>query len=166
MKRLSMLAILVFSHTTFAGPTAADGSAPEAKIAEVRSAEAKTALALVSRDLIQPLAIKEDGQSKFSRARLPAQERRVRILDDHARKDARGVAFVRFAIDARHGYQPDDEANWRKDAITGCVYLDRSQIFIKRGDEFRPAAFLLGKNLKAAASTTCKPAAEQLAHSD
>jgi hypothetical protein len=165
MKRLSMLAILIFSHTTFAEPTAADVASPEVKLAKAESADARTALAVVSRDLIEPLAVKEDGQSKFSRARLPAQERRVRILDDHARKDARGVAFVRFAVDARHGYQPDDEANWRKDAITGCVYLERSQIFVKRGDEYRPAAFLLGKKLKAAPDTTCK-SVEQVAHSN
>jgi hypothetical protein len=162
MKRLSMLAILIFSHTTFVALTAADVAAPEAKIAEVQSAEAKTALALVSSDLIEPLAVKEGSRSKFSRARLPAQERRVRILDDHARKDARGAEFVRFAVDARHGYQADDEANWRKDAITGCVYLERSQIFVKKGDQFRPAAFLLGKNLKAAPDTTCK-SVEQVA---
>jgi hypothetical protein len=164
MKRLSMLAILIFSHTTFAAPTAADVGAPKAKIAEVQSAEAKTALALVSRDLIEPLAVKETNQSKFSRASMPAQARRVRILDEQPRMDARGVAFVRFAVDARHGYLPEGDANWRKDAITGCVYLERSQIFIKKGDQFRPAAFLLGKNLKAAADTTCKPV-EQVAHS-
>jgi hypothetical protein len=148
---------------TFAGPTAADAGAPEAPAEE--SAEAKSAVALVSRDLVQPLAVKEGSRSKFSRARLPAQERRVRILDDHAQIDARGAGFVRFAIDARHGYQADDEANWRKDAITGCVYLERSQIFVKQGDQFRPAAFLLGKNLKAAAAPTCKPV-EQVAHSN
>ena len=149
-----MLAILIFSHTTFAAPTAAD----------VAAHEAKSVLALVSRDLIQPLAVKENSRSKFSRARLPAQARRVRILDDHAQKDARGVAFVRFAVDARHGYQADDEANWRKDAITGCVYLERSQIFVKQGDQFRPAAFLLGKNLKAAAAPTCKPVEQVAQH--
>jgi hypothetical protein len=164
MKRLSMLAILLFSSTTFAEPEAS-GAAPEANVAVVKSAEAKTALALVSHDLIEPLAVKETSRSKFSRARLPAQERRVRILDDHARKDARGVAFVRFAVDARHGYQADDESKWRRDAITGCVYLDRSQVFIKQGNQFRPAAFLLGKNLKPAAETTCQPAPAQLAHS-
>src|SRR5262245_42008154 len=119
MKRLSMIAILVFSHTTFAEPTAADVAAPEAQVAD-QSTEAKAIGALVSRDLIQPLAVKESSRSKFSRGRLPAQARRVRVLDDHAQLDARGAGFVRFAVDARHGYQADDEANWRKDAITGC----------------------------------------------
>jgi hypothetical protein len=159
MKRLSMLAILTFSLTTFAGPADA---APEASAEQ--SAEAKTALALVSHDLVEPLAAKEVSRSKFSRARMPAQARRVRILDDQAQTDARGVAFVRFAIDARHGYLPEDEDNWRKDAITGCVYLERSQIFVKQGDQFRPAAFLLGKNLKPAAAPTCKPVEQVASH--
>lgn len=150
MKRLSILAtlaILAFSHTTFAAPTAA-------------SAEAKTAEALVSRDLVQPLAVKERDQSKFSRARLPPQARRVRILDEQPRKDTQGLAFMRFAIDARHGIgDADDASEWQLATITGCVYLDRSQVFVKKGDEYRPAAFLLGKKLKAAAETTCQPVA-------
>ncbi|HEX8109399.1 MAG TPA: hypothetical protein VF516_16825 [Kofleriaceae bacterium] len=157
-----MLAILLFSRTTFAEPTAASGAPPDAK-----SAEAKTAQALVSRELIQPLAAKESTRSKFSRASLPAQARRVRILDDQPQQDARGNAFVRFAVDAHHGFTADDdESRWQLATITGCAYLDRSQVFVKRGDEYRPAAFLLGKNLKAAAETTCQPAQAQVAHKD
>jgi hypothetical protein len=162
MKRLLMLAILVSSPTTFAEPTAAKSSPPAAQ-----SPEAKAAVALVSHDLIQPLAVKEDKVSKFSRARLPPQERRVRILDEQPRKDAEGNAFVRFAVDARHGFSEDpDESQWQQATITGCVYLDRSQVFVKRGREYRPAAFLLGKNLKAAAGSTCQAQAGQLAHAN
>jgi hypothetical protein len=156
MKRLSILAILAFSRMTFAEPTAADGSSPDVKSAEARAAEA-----LVSRDLIQPLAAKEGSRSRFSRARLAPQARRVRILDEQPRKDARGRAFMRFAVDARHGIRAvagDDESAWRRDTITGCAYLDRGQVFVSSGDQFRPAAFLLGKNLKAAAETTCQAA--------
>src|SRR5215831_17051047 len=109
MKRLSMLAILIFSRMTFAEPTAASGPSPEAK--EAKTAEMKTAEALVSRELIQPLAAKESGSSRFSRGRLPAQARRVRVLDEHPQKDARGGDFVRFAVDARHGFLTDAEAN-------------------------------------------------------
>jgi hypothetical protein len=160
MKRLSMLALLAFSHTTFAEP--ASGPAPAAN-----SAQARTAEALVRRDLVQPLAAKEGTRSKFSRASLPPQERRVRILDDQPGKDAEGIAFVRFAVDARHGFAAaDDESQWRLAAIVGCVYLDRNQVFVKRGNEYRPAAFLLGKNVKAAAGTTCQPAQAQVAHAD
>ena len=139
---------------TFAEPAAS--GAPEAKTAEVKSA-----VALVSHDLVQPLTAKEDKQGRFSRGRLPPQERRVRILDEKPRKDADGVAFLRFAIDARFGYvAKDDESQWRRDTITGCVYLERNQVFVKKGDRYRPAAFLLGKNVKAAAESTCEPAGQ------
>ena len=47
--------------------------------------------------------------------------------------------------------------------MTGCVYLERNQVFVKRGEGYRPAAFLLGKNVKAAAESTCAPAADQVA---
>jgi hypothetical protein len=164
MKRLLMLAILVSSPTTFAEPTAANSPAPAAK-----STEAKAAVALVSRVLIQPLALKERNVSRFSRARLPPQARRVRILDEQPRKDATGNTFVRFAVDARRGFSADpdaDESRWRQATITGCVYLDRSEVFVKKGDEYRPAAFLLGKNLKAAAESTCQLEAAQLAHAN
>lgn len=46
------------------------------------------------------------------------------------------------------------------------LVLDRNQVFVKKGDEYRPAAFLLGKNVKAAAETTCQPAQAQVAHAD
>ena len=64
------------------------------------------------------LAAKEREQSKFSRARLPAQERRVRLLDEHPGVDAAGQAFYTFAIDARHGIRPiGDDGGWRKAAV-------------------------------------------------
>jgi hypothetical protein len=157
MKRLSILAVLLFSHLTFAEPTAASGTP------EVKSVEAKSAVALVSHDLVQPLIAKEDKQGRFSRGRMPPQERRVRILDEKPRKDAGGVAFMRFSVDARFGYlakTSDDESQWRRDTITGCVYLERNQVFVKKGDSYRPAAFLLGKNVKAAAESTCEPAGQ------
>jgi hypothetical protein len=156
MKRLSMLAILIFSRTTFAEPTAAD---QVAKAPGAKSAQAQVAGALVRSKLTEPLAEKEANRSRFSRARLAAQERRVRILDEQPRKDTAGDAFVRFAVDARHGYRSADEAGWELAAITGCVYLEHNQVFVKTGDEFRPAAILLGKNVKAAADSTCNPAA-------
>jgi hypothetical protein len=156
MKRLSILAVVLFSRMTFAEPATASGAAPEAK-----TAEAKSAMALVRHDLIQPLAVKEDNQGRFSRGRLPPQERRVRILDDKPRTDADGVAFLRFSVDARFGYVAnDDESRWNRDTITGCVYLERNQVFVKKGDSYRPAAFLLGKKVKAAAESTCEPAGQ------
>jgi hypothetical protein len=158
MKRLSILAILICSRTTFADPAPASDAAPAAT-----TAEAKTAEALVVRDMVQPLAKHEQRRSRFTRAPLPPEARRVRILDDQAHKDAAGAGFLRFAIDARHG-SVAVKAAWRLATITGCVYPDRNQIFVQRGDEYRPAAFLLGKNLKAVAETTCRPVADHVAH--
>ena len=159
-----MLALLLFSHTTFAEPTAASGSPPDA-----RTAQAKTAQALVGRELTQPLAAKDSQRSRFSRAAGPPRQLRVRILDEQASKDAVGNAFVRFAVDARFGFRAaddDDGSGWRLDTFVGCAYPDRSQVFVKKGDEYRPAAFLLGKNVKAAAETTCQPAQPQVAHAN
>ncbi len=159
-----MLAVLVSSRMTFAESPAANEAPPEAK-----SAEAKAAELLVSRELIQPLAARDTSNSRFSRAALPPQERRVRILDEQPTKDALGNGFVRFAVDTRHGIHvrpAGDESQWRRAAITGCAYVDRSQVFVKNGDAYRAAAFLLGKKLKAAAETTCQPGPAQLAHSN
>jgi hypothetical protein len=152
-----MLAVLLFASTTFAEPTADTAAAPT-------SPDAKAALALVSHDLVQPLAAKEQNRSKFSRARMPAQARRIRILDEQPRQDTVGNAFVRFAIDAR--YAGFDDSHWRKDDITGCVYLGRKQAFVKIGEQHRPASFLLGKNVKPVDESTCQPAAAQLAQSN
>jgi hypothetical protein len=157
-----MFAILFFfARITFAEPTADRG--PTA------SPDAKTAEALVQRALLEPLAAKERDQSRFSRARLPAQERRVRILDDRPRKDALGGTFLRFEVDARHGIRTpagEDEAQWRPATITGCVYVDRDEVFIKKGDQYRPAALLLGKNLKPAAEQICQGEPPQVAHTN
>jgi hypothetical protein len=144
-----MLATFAFARMLLASPVSAE---------EVPPPDAKAARALVERELVQPLAAKERDQSRFSRARLPAQERRVRILDEEIRKDAAGNAFFTFAIDARHGvFGPaDDESQWRRAAVTGCVYVERGEVFVKSGDRYRPAAFLLGKNLKPAAEPTCQ----------
>jgi hypothetical protein len=158
MKRLSILAILICSRTTFADPAPASDAAPA-----VTTAEAKTAEALIVRDMVQPLTEREQRRSRFSRGAQPAQARRVRILDEQPHKDAAGGGFLRFAVDARHG-RAAVKAPWRLATITGCVYPDRNQIFVQRGDEYRPAAFLLGKNLKAVAETTCRPVADHVAH--
>jgi hypothetical protein len=151
----------MFSHTTFAEPKAAKGAAPAAK-----TAEAKTAEALVMRELIQPLVARAGHQSKYSRARFPPEAQRVRVLDRQAHKDTAGRAFMSFAVDDERGLRVggDDESQWNLATITGCVYLDQSEVFVKRGDEYRPAAFLLGKKLKAAAESTCQPEATRLAH--
>jgi hypothetical protein len=140
MKRLSVLFAILVCSTAFAESKKADPS-----------------VALVERVLVEPLAAKERDQSRFSRARMPAGERRVRILDAKPRRDASGASFVRFAIDERRGfYEPGDDTGWNEAAITGCAYAGKGDVFIEKKGELRPAAFLLGKNVKRAAEHVCQ----------
>lgn len=116
----------------------------------------KAAEAQVKHALLEPLAAKEDKQGRFSRARMPAQERRVRILDESPGTDADGGAFYRFAVDARQGLRKaKSDEGWRSATITGCVYVAGGAVFVKVGERHRPGAVLLGKNLKPAAEATC-----------
>jgi hypothetical protein len=125
------------------------------------SKTAPTTVALVNERLIQPLVAKEREQSKFSRARLPPSERRVRMLDDKEQQDSAGDGFFTFAVDARRGWSDDNgDAKWTKAAITGCVYLARGEVFIKRGNAYHPAVAAVGKKTKAAPDRTCRTATQ------
>lgn len=91
---------------------------------------------------MRPLAQQEDGRGRFSRGRPPPRERRVRVIQASTTNDARGRAFVSYAVDVRFG-----SGEWQKDDILGCAYRDSGELFVKNGDAYRPAAFLLGKDL-------------------
>lgn len=95
----------------------------------------------VEGELLKPLASFESERSKFSRARMPPRERRVRVTQTTTTLDKDGRAYVPFAVDVRFG-----EKEWQENDIVGCVYLNAG-IFVKRGEQYRPAAFLLGKNV-------------------
>jgi hypothetical protein len=117
-------------------------------------------MAVVARLLVKPLADKEAKQNRFSRAYIPPQARRVRIEGERS-TDGTGAEFVAFAVDERSGRlaaRNDDDSGWRKDAIVGCVYPARDEVFIKRGDKFFGAALLLGKKTAAAGEAVCRPA--------
>ena len=105
----------------------------------------------VDEGLIKPLAAKELDDGKFSRARMPPRERRVRVIDATATPDKDGREYVAFAVDVRFGKE------WRENDVVGCAYVKTGDIFVKRGTEHRPAAFLLGKNVAAVAGV-CAPA--------
>lgn len=92
--------------------------------------------------LVKPLAAREQKGSRFSRGRPPPRERRIRILEAKLAQDSKGAKFVPFVIDFR--YSGSEE--WEPD-ITGCVYQGSAKLFVKVGTAFRPAAFLLGKDL-------------------
>ena len=47
-----------------------------------------------------------------------------------------------FAIDVRFG-----KSEWHENDIVGCVYRGSGALFVKVGDGYRPAAFLLGKEV-------------------
>ena len=159
MKRKLIFALLTLASLASATPPAAEGAQPN----EVTPA----AKSIVQKELTKPLAAKEEARSRFSRAILPAQARRIRVLDEQLKKDAKGHAFVTFAVDARHGYGVSDdeeakESAWRKDTIVGCVYADSGEVFVKKGDEFRPASIMLGKKTKPAAKHICQSETTQL----
>jgi len=94
----------------------------------------------VREGLVAPLTEYEANRSRFSRARMPPGERRVRITQVTPSVDAAGRPFMAFAIDVKWG---GDE--WHENDIVGCAYTKGGEIFVKRGDDFRPAAILMGK---------------------
>ena len=93
--------------------------------------------------IIEPLARREDNV--FSRMRPPPRERRIRVPVASTSADKDGKAFVAFAIDVRFG------GEWTENDLVGCVYRKTGELFVKSGDTFRPAAFLLGKKVDAVA---------------
>ena len=101
---------------------------------------AERAQARVETGLVKPLAEREGN--RFSRARPAPRERRVRITSSTVITDKDGRPFLPFAIDVRFG------ADWRENDVVGCVYTPNRGIFVKRGDAYRPAAFLLGENVE------------------
>jgi hypothetical protein len=173
MKRLTLFAILVLTPALARSSSAEDvpgggvsfaeppppvavvpppEAAPSAKPSPTEVATTK----LVRAALLEPLAEKDSATSKFSRARMPPRERRVRVVDAAPVRDARGRRFVRFAIDERRGVVLEGPGEgWELGVITGCAYLERRELFVQHGDELRPAELLLGKYRKAAPAATC-----------
>lgn len=88
--------------------------------------------------LLKPLAELEGN--RFSRVRPPPRERRVRVLGTTPSRDKSGRPFLAFAVDVRFG------SEWHENDIVGCAYPASGDLFVKRGDAYRPAAFLLGKD--------------------
>lgn len=100
----------------------------------------------VQEGIIKPLA--RQRSRGFSRSRPPPQQRRARVLSSALLRDKAGRGFVPFAVDIRHG------SEWHEDVV-GCAYRDSGKLFVKVGDSYRPAAFLLGKNVEPVAGV-CK----------
>jgi hypothetical protein len=95
----------------------------------------------VEAGILKPLAEREASRSRFSRARPPPHERRVRVTQAAASRDKQGRDFVPFAVDVSFG------GDWEQNDIVGCVYRASGALFVQRGDAYFPAALLLGKNV-------------------
>lgn len=109
--------------------------------------------------VLKPLKVQERKRSRYSRAALPPAERRVRVLEAKL-TDKNGRAFTTFAIDKRYGFAPEEK--WSENEWLGCAYLDSKDVFLKRGDEYRPASFLLGKRTEAIPDALCNAADENV----
>lgn len=119
----------------------------------VASAEPTTkqwAKSRVEVGLMKPLVDKENKRSLFSRVVQPPRQRRVRVLTSSVSRDRRGSVFIPFGIEVRY-----QKKEWEADII-GCVYRSTGKIYVKVGDQYRPAEFLLGKKVKPVAGA-CQP---------
>lgn len=105
----------------------------------------------VEAGILTPLA--EHAGSRFSRSRPPPHERRVRVTQTTLSRDKQGREFVPFAVDVRFG-----AGDWQQNDIVGCAYRASGNLFVKRGDAYFPASFLLGKEVNPVASV-CQAAA-------
>jgi hypothetical protein len=92
--------------------------------------------------LVKPLAERE-ARLSFTRSRPPPRERRIRVIQATEALDTRGRSFVPFAVDVRFGLE------WLNDDIVGCVYRDSGDLFVKKGNAYRPKDLLLGKHGRA-----------------
>ncbi|MEO8878636.1 MAG: hypothetical protein ABI461_23805 [Polyangiaceae bacterium] len=93
----------------------------------------------IEADFVKPLTAHDQNTSRFSRMRMPPQERRVRMTQTATSIDGSKRAFLTFAIDGKFS-----GGEWQENQITGCVYTEKGDMFVKIGDGFRPASFLLG----------------------
>ena len=117
------------------------------------------AQALVQAKLLEPLEKKDADRSRFSRAPLPPQTRRIRILEKAPQSDAKGRSFIPFAIDESHylGSNAEiPEESWLKNAITGCVYLGSGDVMVQRGEVYYASSVLLGIQTPTASAETCR----------
>ena len=131
-----------------------------ASAADEPDSAATSAQKVVETRIVKPLQAKELRLSRFSRARPMPTARRVRVLEEAPVKDAKGAAFMTFAIDTRRGLAAladETEAGWHRGDLSGCVY-STGDIFVKLGDETFPAEVLLGKKVTAVGKDVCRAA--------
>lgn len=127
--------------------------------ARTTDGEVDPAQTLIEAKLLEPLEKKEAERSRFSRAALPPQTRRIRILEKVPQSDAKGRAFLPFAIDETHSLGSGaevPEGSWSKNTITGCVYLGSEDVMVRRGEVYYASSVLLGVPTPIAPAETCR----------
>jgi hypothetical protein len=112
------------------------------------SSAAKWAKDCVMHRLITPLTKQESQRSRFSRSAPAPRERRVSIVATEFSTDPRNQEFIPYQIEVRYGQ------DWQS-SLQGCVYRGSGDVFVAIGDEYRPAAYLLGKD-EAAVPGVCQ----------
>ncbi len=120
-----------------------------------------SAQALVEAELVAPLQKKEAKRPVFSRAPKPPSARRVRILDQAPHTDARGGAFLSFAIDETRSFLREEgrevpEDAWHQAAIVGCMYPESGKVLVKLGETYYPASVLWGNQAEKAPAEACR----------
>lgn len=141
--------LLLSLASSASGPDAPPTPTPTTTTPTTPTTPKADVVAIVNEQLLQPLRDKDSNRSKMSRAMPAPQERRVRVTDDAPRLDTDGKAFLAFAVDDRRGWGlNDDDTRWQENAIVGCVYPDTSTIYVNRGEQYVPAAALLGAKQK------------------
>jgi hypothetical protein len=105
----------------------------------------------VQERLVVPWSKWQERRSRFSRARLPPQERRARMTTPALQRDARGEEFASFAVDVR--FRGSKE--WGE-AVAGCVYPTSGDIFVHYGDQYVVGALLYGKKSPDAPEGVCQ----------
>lgn len=116
---------------------------------------------LVEAKLVAPLQKKETKRPLFSRAPKPPSARRVRILDQARHADAKGQAFLSFAVDETRSFLSEDrgevpEDAWHQAVIVGCVYPDSGKVLVKLGETYYPASVLWGSQAETAPAEACR----------
>ena len=107
----------------------------------------------VKHRLLSPLAQQESKRSPFSRAEPAPAERRISVLATTFSKDRKGREFIPYQVEARYGQ------DWYPN-FKGCVVRGTGDVFVEMGEEHRPAAYILGKDVEAAPDVCQAKAAE------
>ena len=155
----------MFALPSLATLPVAEAPAPTAQTATAADADVDVTrlTSIVQKQVLVPLRDRANTRSKMSRAALPPQKRRVRIIDAALRTDDKGQQFVTFAIDAMYRAfdtledvaSDNPHERWSRDEMTGCVYAN-GEVFVRTGDVHRSAAAVVAKKKSKSKSTSAE----------